>query len=299
MHWRIIFSILSLSLALAFTSCEALGGGSEEEAAIRKKADSYAKAFNRQDPKALANLWAEDAEYVNPRTGETLEGRNEIEEAFQATFKEKNNAKIEIKISSITFPKRNQAVETGTVIVTSSNEEPNQTAYKATYENRNGDWLLTNVREVDLIEPVTNFDQLKDLEWLIGDWVDEDEDVRIVTHTQWDKYKNFITQKFSIFTEGTLELEGRQLITWDPIKGQIRSWVFDSDGGFGEASWRKEGKNWIVEAAHTLTDGRRASAVNIYTPVNQNSYTWESTGREVGGELLPNVDPVTVVRKKD
>jgi hypothetical protein len=74
--------------------------------------------------------------------------------------------------------------------------------------------------------------------------------------------------------------------------------MFDSDGGFGEGSWKKDGKAWIVENAQTMPDGTRASAINIYTPVDADHYTFESTGRDVGGELLPDIRPVTVERKK-
>jgi hypothetical protein len=46
-----------------------------------------------------------------------------------------------------------------------------------------------------------------------------------------------------------------------------------------------------------LPDGNRSSAVNIITPVDENSFTWQSINREVAGDILPNVDEVLVVRK--
>ena len=35
------------------------------------------------------------------------------------------------------------------------------------------------------------------------------------------------------------------MIGYDPVKGRLRSWVFDSEGGFGEGSWRQEGNKWL------------------------------------------------------
>jgi len=172
-----------------------------------------------------------------------------------------------------------------------------ETAYKVIYEKRGGRWLLVQVREVDIVTPPTHYENLKALKWLIGKWVDEDKDVKIETEYSWDRHKNFLTQTFKVTVEGSLQLEGRQVIAWDPIKGQIRSWVFDSDGGFGEGVWKKKGNSWVVEISQTLADGRQASAVNIYTPIDKSSYKWKSTGREVGGELLPDIEPV-IVRKK-
>lgn len=151
----------------------------------------------------------------------------------------------------------------------------------------------------DAIATLPNqYQHLKELEWLIGDWVDQDDDVEIQSIYRWDKLKNFIYQKFSIQAEGTSELEGSQVIGWDPIAKKIRSWIFDSDGGFGEATWIKKDKSWIVETSQTLADGSRASSISIYTPIDSDTYTWESTGREVGGKLLPNIDPIVVKKKK-
>ena len=93
------------------------------------------------------------------------------------------------------------------------------------------------------------------------------------------------------------DLEGTQVIGWDPAAGTIRSWMFDSDGGFGEGAWSKKGNSWVVKFHQVLPDGRKASATNIYTIVDDNTVTWKSVGREVDGQFLPNVDEVTMVRK--
>ena len=93
------------------------------------------------------------------------------------------------------------------------------------------------------------------------------------------------------------DLEGTQIVGWDPAAGTIRSWMFDSDGGFGEGVWSKKGNSWIVKFSQVLPDGRKASATNIYTIVDDNTFTWKSVGREVDGEFLPNVDEFKMVRK--
>lgn len=286
-----------LVLFLVFSSFESKDV--ENEAAIRQKTKFYEDAFNRKDAKALASLWAEDAEYIIPETGEVISGRDDIEKAFVSVFQEKKAAQMDLKINSITFPSSDEAVETGIARVKEEDGQINQTAYKALYEKQNGEWLLGQVREVGFINPPQQNEHLKDLDWLIGEWVDEDEDVTIVTVGKWDKYKNFLTQQFTVTTEGEFDLEGKQIIAWDPVNKKILSWVFDSDGGFGEGIWNKKNDSWVVETSNTLADGKRGSSINIYTPIDQNSYKWESINREVGGELLPNIEPVIVVRKKD
>ncbi len=89
-----------------------------------------------------------------------------------------------------------------------------------------------------------------------------------------------------------------QVIGWDADAEKFRSWVFDSAGGFANGEWSKEGDRWIVKSAGVLFGGQKSSAVRIITPIDNDSFTLEAFDREVGGELLPDIDKVTVVRKK-
>lgn len=151
--------------------------------------------------------------------------------------------------------------------------------------------------ENDLQASPRPYDKLQDLSWLIGTWEDTDEDTSVERKAAWDDSKNFINEQFAITTLKKKILHGQQIIGWDPVRKEIRSWIFDSDGGFGEAIWQKEGENWNVSTTYTLADGRKASSVYIYSDITPASYTWQSTGRIVEGELLPNIEPVKVVKK--
>jgi hypothetical protein len=72
--------------------------------------------------------------------------------------------------------------------------------------------------------------------------------------------------------------------------------VFDSDGGFAEATWTKKGDQWHIQNNGSLPDGHKATSLNILTYVDGDSFKWESVNRAVDGELLPNVAAVVVVR---
>ena len=146
-------------------------------------------------------------------------------------------------------------------------------------------------------EEVSHHQYLKDLEWMIGEWVDEDESSSIKTVCAWTKNRNFITRAFTLSSEGEVVLEGTQVIGWDPDRKQIRSWMFDSEGGFGEGLWRKKGNQWIVKSSQVLKGGKRASAINVTTLVDDKTLKWRSIGREIDGEMLPNIPEVTIVRK--
>jgi hypothetical protein len=132
---------------------------------------------------------------------------------------------------------------------------------------------------------------------MIGTWVDRDGLTELETTCEWTKNKNFMTRSFRAKVDGDTMLEGTQVIGYDAVTKSIRSWVFDTDGGIGEGTWQHDGKRWIVKSTHHLASGQLGSSINILTPVDDNSFQWQSTGRELDGEILPDIAPVTVVRQ--
>lgn len=274
------------------------GYAGEEEAVAKKNTAAYVDAYNRRDVKGLSSLLSEDVDYIDVDSSEEVEGKKEMEELFQAKFKEQVNGKIEAKIDKVTAPEANVIEETGVFTLISPQGESSKSAFRITLEKQNGEWVIGELREARIASTPEQYEHLKPLEWLIGQWVDEDEDVEIASTFAWDLRKNFILQNFIVTTEGTVEQEGKQIIGWDAEKEEIRSWMFDSDGSFGEATWIPRGNGWDVEMVQTLSDGSRASATYNYTPKDKDSYIWSATGREVDGAQLPDIDPVTVTRKK-
>lgn len=140
---------------------------------------------------------------------------------------------------------------------------------------------------------------LRQLAWLVGNWIDKGADATIRTKCNWTRHRHFLARTFAIESEGEVVLEGTQVIAWDPIRQQIRSWMFDSEGGFGEGVWSQDGDHWDVKTAQTLASGERASAINVLTPVDENTIRWQSINREIEGDIQPNIPEVTVVREGD
>jgi len=143
----------------------------------------------------------------------------------------------------------------------------------------------------------SHFEHLKELEWFVGDWVDKTDDMVFSSIWRWDFNKNFLIQDFNMKGDGQEELKGQQIVGWDPRDGSVRSWIFDSDGGFGECSWIKEDKSWYAKTLFVLADGRVASATHIYTKIDDKNYTFSSVGRDINGEVLPDIGPFTAVKK--
>jgi uncharacterized protein (TIGR02246 family) len=290
------FAALAL---LPVLSCGTVLFGADQaadKAAIEKAVTSYTVAFNARDAKALAAHWSPEAVYVNPLTGSQVEGREAIVKEFTAILAELKDTKLAVDVESIRFISPGVAVENGVAKLISAKGEPDESSYTAIHVKRDGKWYLDRVTELDLPDVLSHYEQLKDLEWMIGTWIDGDDQDRIETTCQWTRNKNFITRSFTVSVEDRIDLTGMQIIGWDPAAKQIRSWVFDSDGGFAEGRWTKRDNRWSITTSGTTSDGLKATSVNVITYVDDDRFKWQSVSRTTDGELLPNIDEVVVVR---
>ena len=157
--------------------------------------------------------------------------------------------------------------------------------------------MLDRVTDEQRPSPPSHYEQLKALEWMVGQWTDnEGEDINVEADCHWTKNQNFLVRSYSISVRDQIDMSGMQIIGWDPAAKTIRSWTFDSDGTFAEATWTKKGDRWFVSNSGVVADGRRASMVNVIKPVDDNSFTWQTVERMVGNELLPNINEIVIVR---
>ncbi len=268
----------------------------DSEIAIRKAVEAYVVSFNKGDAKALAALWAPEAVYTNPISGEEVVGREAIEKQFATIFAESKGAKLEATTLSIGFVSPNVAVEQGTAKVIRSDQDPEESQYSAVYVKLDGQWLLDRVAEEIVSGVISHYEHLKDLEWMVGSWVDHDETATVSTECNWTRNNNFLTRSFVVQVGDQIDMAGMQIIGWDSADKVIRSWVFDSDGGFGQATWSKVGNRWHVQQTGVLSDGRKSSVMNIITYVDDNTCTLQSVNRTVDGELLPNIAEVQITK---
>lgn len=295
-------SLLLIAIALLAANARAVDDTapkdlSADEAAIRANCDKYVEAYNRRDSKTMASMWSPDAVYLEPDTGERIEGRDNIARFFDDVFAGMEDAKLTVTIDSIDFVSPNVAIEKGTAVVSYSDFPPEETTYSAVHVKRDGQWYLDRVSEEEVAAPPpSHYEELKELEWLVGSWVDADDQASIETEIEWTKNKNFLRRSFAVVIGDQINMSGIQIIGWDPAEKKIRSWVFDSEGGFGEATWTHKGDQWFIQNSGTLADGRKSSSLNTLTYVDDNSFRWGSVNREIDGELLPNIEEVTVVR---
>lgn len=268
----------------------------DDEAIIRKNVEAFAKAYNAGDANGVAALFANEAQLIDD-TGATTQGRSEIQKLFAGIFADAPKSHIDVTIESIRFIGNALAVETGlTRVLREPSADPESNRYTVMHvKTKGGQWLMALARDTEGTEP-DHHERLKALEWLVGEWADEGPDSVVLTNCTWSEDKKFLLQDIHVQIAGRPAMRVSQRIGWDPLAKQIRSWVFDSQGGFGEGRWTRDGNGWIVKATGTRSDGSTASATNTIVPLSKDSYTWRSTDRVAGDEIETPVD-VTVVRK--
>lgn len=290
-------SIMIIALIFLLV-CPVVAGEAEkyvrEEAEIRSIVKEYMDAFNRGDAKALAALWDEHAEYAGS-SGERLQGRDQIEAALQKFFSENKGVKIEVQTSGITVTGPENVSEEGSSVVTFSDGTKNEKDYVVRYVKHGEQWRIARACETP--ETPTNYDKLKQLEWLIGQWVDDRKETKMEISCDWSQNRNFISLSFRTRLSDCEILEGTQVIGWDASAKKIKSWVFDSYGGFAEGVWTGKSPRWTAKTSGILFDGIKTSSTNIFSYVDDNSFTFSSIDRKVGGKRRPDVVDVKIIRK--
>jgi hypothetical protein len=164
------------------------------------------------------------------------------------------------------------------------------------YVKQEGRWFYSSVRE-EHPRGLVHHEQLKELDWMIGEWLDENSESIIHATCRWSEDQNFLLRDFVIHVRGKAVMNVSQRIGWDPLTRQIKSWVFDSDGGHGEAFWTRDGNRWIIKSTGVLPDGRLATATNILTRTGTNTARWSSTERTLGGEVVADHNDSVMVRR--
>jgi len=269
-----------------------------DKRAIDKLIQQNIQAFNDRDAAAVAANWAAEGEYI--RTGgEAIRGRAEIEKGYKEFFKSlKGKPKLEVQADGLRFTSADTAVSEVTLRLKDEKGELTASSWRTTWLVREGgQWKVAMVQESDRDNALDV--SLQELEWLIGTWQVSANGKDVTTTYAWDENKTFIRGKYSV-KEGDKVIEsGTQMIGKDNAAAAIHSWVFQSDGGFGDGLWTRDGKKWSVDFYGVTPEGQQLSATAIYIHLFANTYTWQSVDQEVDGVSIPDTKPIKVMKQKN
>lgn len=268
----------------------------ESEQAIAETLSAYLKAFNKQDADAVGMYWTEDGVSVDQETGEQAVGREAIVLRLKTLFEETPNTKLTGQVESVRMIRPEVATVEGRATLYVGDDDPVESIFTAIFVKEGDAWKISSSNERDLPSPTSSYAALKELEWLVGSWQDQSEAASVNTAVRWAPNQAFLIRSFNADFPDGRNYQGTQVIGWDPLSKQIRTWTFHSDGSFGQGTITKNDDSWQIKMWQVLGDGSLASATRRMTPVDDNSFSLQTISQTMNGEPTPSSPAITVVR---
>jgi len=263
-----------------------------DDEAIRKNVAAFSKAFNAGDLDGVLAAWTEDGEFIH-ESGKVYRGKPALRVMLKKSLETYKGHKQTVKIDSIRFVRPDVALEEGVVTMVSPDNVIDHGKYTSVWVKADGKWLLERVRDLpdspDEEKPAA-FDKIKGLNWMLGEWGDKDGKGTIKLTCKWSEGQAFFLQDFVIKHADGKDFYVSQRVGWDPAMQQVRSWQFDSAGGFSVGWWTREGNSWTIQTEGVYPDGRQFTSTDTLKFIDDNNAVWTSRDREVDEQPLADVE---------
>ncbi|HVJ85505.1 MAG TPA: SgcJ/EcaC family oxidoreductase [Caulifigura sp.] len=257
--------LLSIPLLLFAVTPAADDKPSADEEAIQDAAVKFVDAFNAKDAAAITALFDPEAR-LEEADGTVIVGEEAIRAAFTAAFEADAGAQIGLDMESLRLITPDVAVEEGATEFYPDGETLTARGrYLVVHRKKDGKWRMLSARSLEK-EVLTNYEYLRDLDWLAGEWIDEDAAETVETTFRWDDDRNFLLSDFQVKRGSEIVAKGTQRLGWDPQAKQIRGWIFDSQGGFATSKWLEMDGAWVVKTTGVSSDGANTSETRTLVP---------------------------------
>jgi len=260
-------------------------------AAIRAADERLVKAYNAGKAEEVAALFHPQAEFTDEE-GNTYQGRAAIQELLGKYFAKFPGVKLTVAVDSIRLMGP-VAIEDGVRTTVSKDETAGaHVLYTAVRTKVGNEWLIVSLQDAADVANLTPHDFLEPLAFLVGDWVNEGNDAVVRISYQWSEDQNFLLGNYHVTRGGQVVMHSTQRIGWDPLAGKVRSWMFDSDGGYGEGQWTQVDGSWVVKSTAVLPDGQTGSATVTMTPEGKDRFVLKGTDRFAGDDRADDFEHV-------
>lgn len=243
--------------------------------------DEYALALNSRKASAYEPYFADSIDHIDDE-GKLTSGRANVLAMYTSAID--GNDQFQVKMTVTTSKKiGNDGYLIEGNVELRNGDAVDRSLFESIWQKSGDRWQLCRVRELSEpeAESVSNADKLNSLAWLVGEWTSESGDYRIKLSMKWGKNKNFLIGEQVVSQNGTELVTINKIIGWDAVDQQIRSWVFDSDGGFGSSSMSSDGKVCIEATQSQTRSGSQASATLTMEQINATSFVWKATDRKL------------------
>lgn len=265
-----------------------------DEQAIRDFVSKLSKLHEAGDAKGLSALWAEDCEYVDI-DGTQTKGRKDLEQRFASVFAAKGIPRMQVATDSVKFLAPSVALAEGRVQREQDGQIHTDSRFSLILVRGADGWLISKASERAFVAS-TNYDYLKPFDWIVGNWTAQNDGTSVNLSAEWVPSKNFILCRYVTTKQTGKTSVDMQIIGWDPILNQPRSWHFDNTGGFGQGLWSKVNNQWSCEASGVESDGSTTKSRNIFLVNGPDKFSWSSQNRSVNGMAVGDAASLTVQR---
>lgn len=259
---------------------------------------AFETAYNSANIEGVVALFTDDAQFTS-EDGAAHVGKNSIEAMLRTALANDPGVQLKIETRTARLLAPGAIVENGFSTTKSKNGDSGSSLFTAVYVEKDGKWKITELVESP-VAALTPADHLQDLDWLVGSWTESDPSNDVTVTSQFNRARgnNFLTRNVTVKRGDRPAMEGWQIIGWDPIEEQIRSWTFDSEGGYSDGLWTRSGNRWLVQEVGFAPDGSRNSAEITISKLGPDRFTWQSDNRTLNGEPQPSLASIEVTRVK-
>ena len=263
----------------------------DEEKAVREAIDSYTAAFEKGNLDGLMAHFTPDADYIN-ESGKEYKGKADLTELFKRSLADLKGYKLKAAVTSLHFLRPDVVIADGKAIITAPDGTADSGRFTSTWTKTDGKWLVSSVHDLPDSPAASESPsaQLKQLEWLLGDWASEDPKFQVQLSGRWALNKSFLLLEYTVKSKDSEDLTVVQYFGWDPVEGVIRSWFLDSQGGYGGGDWERQGNTWTSDWSGVLSEGQIASSTNTVKFIDDKSFLFRSIDRELDGMPMPDVE---------
>jgi uncharacterized protein (TIGR02246 family) len=168
--------------------------------------------------------------------------------------------------------------------------------YVCVWSKSDDKWQVASVREFADDPPPTPHELLQPLAWLVGDWISEGGDSIVRISYRWSDDGNFLLGDYKVTADGQTSMDSVQRVGWDPLRQQVRSWLFDSDGGYGDGEWTAFEDGYLIRSSAVMPDGSIGSANIEARKISDAQFVLRGTNRIVAGEPVEDFE-ITVSKQ--
>jgi uncharacterized protein (TIGR02246 family) len=282
---RVVAGVAGLALVLG----QAQAADAEKE--VRAEVDSYTAAFNQGDLDRLLAHFAADADFVDD-SGNQYKGKASLAPLFKRTLADLKGYKLTVAFTSLRLLRSDVALVDGKAVLTAPDGTADSGRFSAVWTKSGGKWLLSSVHDLPESPPAAESatTQLQQLGWLVGEWTHEDAGFSVHVSGRWTLNKRFLLLEYTVKEKDSEDLIVDLYFGWDPLDGVIRSWFFDSMGGYGGGDWAREGDTWTANWRGVLAERQSASSVTSIKYLDTNGFVFRSVDREIDGQPLADVE---------